>query len=411
MEVRDGYKMTKVGVIPEEWEVTKLELLMNITSSKRIMQSEYLEEGIPFYRSKEIIELSKGKKITSQYFISLDRYNKIKTKFNAPREGEILITAVGTLGITYLINKKDIPFYFKDGNLIWLNNFPINFNNTYFVQLTKSKLFKNLISRNTSGSSQKALTMEKLRNFKIPLPPLPEQKKIASILSTVDEQIQNTQNIITETQALKKGLMQKLFSEGIGHTEFKETKVGRIPAEWELISLKEISEIYVGRDLDKESFSPDKNINYKYPVYSNTVSNRGLYGYYNKYGLQGKSLTIVGRGVGLGTAFSRDEEYNIIGRLLSLFPKENIDNDFLTYFINHKINFAVESSGIPQLTGKQVGTYKVAIPSLKEQIQIAKILTQTDQKIQEEKANKARLEELKKGLMQVLLTGQVRVKV
>ena len=77
----------------------------------------------------------------------------------------------------------------------------------------------------------------------IPIPPLPEQQKIAAILSTVDEQISTTDKIIEKSKELKKGLMQKLFSEGIGHTEFKDTKVGRIPKDWEVIQLGELCEV------------------------------------------------------------------------------------------------------------------------------------------------------------------------
>ena len=168
-----------------------------------------------------------------------------------------------------------------------------------------------------------------------------EQQKIAEILSTVDETIEKTDSIIEETRQLKKGLMQKLFTEGIGHTRFKETKIGRIPEEWEVVKLDEITKIMVGKDVEKDRYSKHKDEKYQYPVYSNTVSDYGLYGYYDFPEYEGNSLTIIGRGVGLGTAFSRVGGFGAIGRLLVLFPETDVDEIFLSYYINYKKPFYI----------------------------------------------------------------------
>ena len=90
------------------------------------------------------------------------------------------------------------------------------------------------------GMTRYNLSKKYFLKLQIPFPPLPEQQKIAEILSTVDEQISTTQAIIDNSKELKKGLMQKLFSEGIGHTEFKDTKIGRIPKGWEVTYLKDL---------------------------------------------------------------------------------------------------------------------------------------------------------------------------
>jgi type I restriction enzyme S subunit len=205
--------------------------------------------------------------------------------------------------------------------------------------------------------------------------------------------------------------MQKLFTEGIGHTRFKDTKIGRIPEEWEVVKLDEITKIMVGKDVEKDRYSKHKDEKYLYPVFSNTVSDYGLYGYYDFPEYEGNSLTIIGRGVGLGTAFSRVGGFGAIGRLLVLFPETDVDEIFLSYYVNYKKPFFVESSAIPQLTGIQSGKYKVVKPPHSEQKQIAQILSEVDTKIEKEEATKAELEQLKKGLMQVLLTGKLRVKV
>ncbi|MCC8173048.1 MAG: restriction endonuclease subunit S, partial [Odoribacter sp.] len=114
-----NYQNTKFNKgVPEGWEEKRLEEIVNITSSKRIFQSEYSEEGVPFYRGKEISMLSKGENINDLLYISNEKYCDIEKKFGVPKEGDILITAVGTIGNVYRVDNH--KFYFKDGNLIWL---------------------------------------------------------------------------------------------------------------------------------------------------------------------------------------------------------------------------------------------------------------------------------------------------
>ncbi len=99
----------------------KLGDVAEITSAKRIYYSEYTPNGVPFYRSKEIIEKFNRNNISSELFIKRERFEEIKQNFGAPKEGDILLTSVGTLGIPYIVKNED-EFYFKDGNLTWFRN-------------------------------------------------------------------------------------------------------------------------------------------------------------------------------------------------------------------------------------------------------------------------------------------------
>ena len=105
------------------FELTKLGDICKIGSSKRIKREDYVQNGIPFFRSKEAIELSKGNSISTELFISNDQYDQINYKFGSPNVGDILITSVGTLGVAYQVKQDQLPFYFKDGNLTWLSHF------------------------------------------------------------------------------------------------------------------------------------------------------------------------------------------------------------------------------------------------------------------------------------------------
>ncbi|MEB8345090.1 restriction endonuclease subunit S [Flavobacteriaceae bacterium KMM 6898] len=184
----------------------------------------------------------------------------------------------------------------------------------------------------------------------------------------------------------------------------------QLPSEWDLKSIGDLCTIYVGRDLKETLYSKIRSNEFNYPVYSNTVEEEGLYGYYNFKEFTGESLTIVGRGAGLGTAFTRKGSYGAIGRLLVLFPNEKVSAHYITEYVNNKLNIHQESGGIPQLTGQQITGYKIIIPEYPEQKAIAKVLSIMDSAINANNQLIAQKELRKKWLMQNLLTGKKRLK-
>jgi len=164
-----GYKKAKfVNGLPERWEVIQLGEIINITSSKRIYMSDYVEEGIPFYRSKEVIQTVNGEVITEPLFISVNKYNELKAKFGAPCENDILITSVGTIGISFLVDKRN--FYFKDGNLTWLQSGLMPNLALFIFFWLNSDIGKSSMLSSTIGTSQSALTIENLNRLKIMMP-------------------------------------------------------------------------------------------------------------------------------------------------------------------------------------------------------------------------------------------------
>lgn len=188
---------------------------------------------------------------------------------------------------------------------------------------------------------------------------------------------------------------------------YKDSPLGIIPEEWEVKRLGEIAKIHVAKDLKISNFSKTQTLEHIYPIYSNTVENEGFYGgYYDFEEYKGNCLTVVGRGIGLGTAFSRKKGFGAIGRLLIIYPKLTNDCKFITEYINGRINILVESAAIPQLTGEQFSTYKIALPPIPEQQKIAEILSTWDKAIEKQTALVEKLELRKRGLMQQLLTGK-----
>ena len=192
------------------WEVKKLEEVCNITSSKRIFADEYTDKGIPFYRSKEVIERSKGLPISVELFISPERYSEIKEKFGIPVVGDILITAVGTIGKIWSID-TDEKFYFKDGNLVWLKDIDTSLINTIFFRRLLEYLIDEYKKTNANGAAYSALTIAKLKLMQCPLPPLPLQHLFAQRIEQIERQRSAVQKSITDLETLLASRMQYWF--------------------------------------------------------------------------------------------------------------------------------------------------------------------------------------------------------
>lgn len=220
-------------------EKKKLGDCCDITSSKRIFYSEYVESGIPFYRSKEIIEISSGQTISESLYISSDKFNKIKEKYGVPQEGDLLLTSVGTIGVPYVIKKNDC-FYFKDGNLTWFRNFSPNLNSKFLMYWIKSRTGQSTLYNTTIGSSQKALTISALKNLEIELPEIQQQHYIASVLDAYDELIENNQAQIKLLEEAARRLYKEWFV-GLRFPGHEYTKIADgVPEGWTRCTLEDV---------------------------------------------------------------------------------------------------------------------------------------------------------------------------
>ena len=207
------------------WIKNRLEELGVITSSKRIYKREYVEKGIPFYRTKEVKELAHNREISLELFISRERYEEIKNAFGVPQIGDLLISAVGTIG-EILVIKDAQEFYFKDGNIIWLKNFHnidtdyLKYALTAFVEKIKSLAI---------GSAYSALTIEKLKLYEIAFPEtIEKQQKIVQKLDALQAESlklqSHYQKRIDDLEELKKSILQKAFAGELKTERVEELK-------------------------------------------------------------------------------------------------------------------------------------------------------------------------------------------
>ena len=163
--------------IPDSWEWVRLGDVFDITSSKRVMKSEWREEGIPFYRAREIVSIKNHQKLKDPIFISKDTYEEKLKVSGRPQVDDILLTGVGTLGIPYVVStNKD--FYFKDGNIMWLRN--IKKINPDFISYYVQSPYMLKIINNGRGTTVATLTIVRAKSLLVPLPPLSEQSRIAA---------------------------------------------------------------------------------------------------------------------------------------------------------------------------------------------------------------------------------------
>ena len=226
-------------------EYEKLGDYCDITSSKRVFANQYVSDGIPFYRSREIIEKKESKDISEPLFISKELYDTFKRKFGVPQKGDLLLTSVGTLGIPYIV--KDEVFYFKDGNLAWMKNFKNGLDSRYLYYWLNSKFGKESLIVRAIGSSQASLTIDILKKYKLFIPSIKTQNKIVDILSAYDDLIENNNRRI----ALLEKAAQELYKEWFVRFRFPGHETVKfengLPVGWNVKKLADYGKIETGK--------------------------------------------------------------------------------------------------------------------------------------------------------------------
>jgi type I restriction enzyme S subunit len=228
--------------------------LCEITSSKRIFAADYVSEGVPFYRGREITEKYKGNlEVSTELFITEEKFREIERKFGAPMQGDLLLTSVGTLGSVYVVKVGD-RFYFKDGNLTWFRHFK-RLDSQFLYYWIGSPQGKAELQKCTIGSSQSAFTIVLLKSMEIELPPLPVQQRIAGILSAYDELIENSQRRIKILEAMARALYREWFVHfrfpGFEHHPRVASPLGEIPQGWEVKAIQDFGKVITGKTPSK----------------------------------------------------------------------------------------------------------------------------------------------------------------
>ena len=399
-----GYQISTIGPIPEDWEVAKLGEVVEIYDHKRIPLSEMERSkrkgNYPYCGANGVIDF-------------IDDYIF---------DGEYVLLAED--GGDYV--RFGSSAYIMSGKF-WVNNhahvlkaLESKLNNWFLMYLLN---FLDL-SPYIVGSTRTKLNQDQMRNIKLLLPPLPEQKRIAEVLRTVDEAIEKVEQEIDHTERLKKGLMQRLLTHGIGHTWFKDSPLGKIPESWEVIRLKDVTLKMFGGGTP--STAKDEYWNGEIP-WMTSAHISGMFitdgqRYISHEGLKNSSTNLVPKGnlviatrVGIGKvavnlidiAISQDLTGVIVDKYRAL-------PEYLYWFLSfHHLGLKkfAQGSTIKGVLRSSLANLQIPLPPLPEQKKIVEILMTVDMKIELLKNKKEHLERLKKGLMNDLLTGRRRLKV
>jgi len=289
-------------------------------------------------------------------------------------------------------------------------------NANFVEQLFQSNQYISQIQEALQGSSINNLKNSQIEDLSFLFPSIDEQEKISEILLSVDDEIKKMDAIISETGKLKTGLMNNLFTKGVGHGKFKGTKTGIVPEEWTTRPMEDLVEIRSG-----DSPSSFKFVNEGYPFFKVDDMNYSdkfmidsdlFFSGYKKDLMPKGMIVFPKRGASIFL-----NKVRILGcdsyfdtNVMGLIAKKEVDNIFLYYFINFiGLSKFADTTSIPQINNKHIFAIEINLPSFDEQKKIAAILSITDEKIAISKKLKAKLLELKKGLMTDLLTGKNRV--
>ncbi len=417
--MKEGYKKTELGWIPEEWSIVRVEDICDRNDKysftggpfgSDLKSCHYTDDGVQVVQLQNIGEGYFNN--DSRVYTSGEKADELKTCNIYPNDIIIAKMAEPVARACKIPDNRSRYLMCSDGIRVAVNR--NKYDNDFILYSINSNYFRNNAIANSTGSTRLRIGLSALRNLTLIVPTLKEQQKIAEILSTVDSQICDTDRLIEKTKELKKGLMQRLLTKGIGHTEFKMTEVGEIPVEWEVKSLLEVANFKNGKAHEKNICEIGDFI----VVNSKFISTGGeiqKYSNENISPLNKGDITLVmsdvpnGRAIGKCYLIDKDNKYTLNQRICCLRTEE-MDKEFLFYYLNRNSYFLKFDDGAKQtnLRKEEVLGCPIRIPKIEEQKQIANILSSVDTQIEEYESKKVKLEELKKGLMQQLLTGEIR---
>jgi type I restriction enzyme S subunit len=401
-----SFKGTPIGKIPKDWELVKLSDIAEDVYYGITAKAVENKTGLKMLRTTDIKDYTVD--WDSLPFCEVTEKRGDIHRFLL-KKGDLIIARAGTTGVSVLVEKDFENVIF--GSYLIKVRLSRKVHPKFMRYFCQSRLYWDHITSSQAGSTLKNISLPVIRSLNVPLPSsIEEQQKIAELLSIVDEAIQKTNEIIAKTERLKKGLMQELLTKGIGHKEFKDTEIGRIPEEWEVVRLENVVEIW-----DKYRV-PVKEQDRKPGPFPYCGAN-GIIDYIAGYTHDGEFVLLAEDGGFFGpfenSAYIMRGKFWANNHVHILKAIEGIlINEFLMYCLNFMdLTPFLTGSTRPKLTQENTRKIPLPLPPIQEQQRIAEILTTIDRKLEIERNEKAKLERIKQGLMDLLLTGKIRVKV
>ncbi|MGN7470132.1 restriction endonuclease subunit S [Brevibacillus sp. SAFN-007a] len=409
-----------------EWKTAPLGLAVRVQGGYPFSSAAFVDEGTPVVRMSNMkngrLDLSQAKCLPET---TLDKYRAFLLQ-----PGDLLLGMSGSIENFAEVHEADLPALLNQrvGRLQVRDDLLVH--REYLKFVVTSKGFRDRVLTMAAGVAQLNISAKQLESIPICYPSLWEQRKIAAILTSVDAVIEKTEAIVAQIQVIQKGLMHELFTKGIGHTAFVQTDQGTIPKGWSFVRLKEIAKVQGGKRVPKGSRLVDTVTPYPYIRVSDlggyTVQQEQLkyateeiYNKIKRYTISRYDLYLSIAGIYLGAAGRVPDALD--GALLTenaakITPtSDRIDLDYLMFalssdFCQRQIAVLKGVTGVPKLGLKRVEAILIPLPPLEEQHKIVAGIKSILCKRTVEEAKLQQLRAMKKALMQLLLTGSMRVK-
>lgn len=397
------------------WNIEPIESVLDAIIDYRGKSPPKSEKGVPLITAKNI---RKGYIAEEpREYIFDDQYDSWMVR-GIPKANDVFITTEAPLGNVALVPKYKFAIGQRVLALCPNKDYLLS---EYLLQMMQGQDFRDELDLQSTGSTVAGIKQSTFRKITISLPPLLEQQKIASILSSVDDVIKKTTAQINKLKDLKTGMMQELLTKGIGHTEFIDSPVGRIPIGWDALTIRDLVKFIGGSQPPRDTFRFEEQVGYvrllqirdyksdRYATYiPKELSRRWCSKSDIMIGRYGPPIFQILRG--------KEGSYNV-----ALIKAEPLTADLLNGYLYHFLcrndlfhlidSYSQRTSGQTGIDMDALKDYGFPLPPIKEQEKIAIRLDHMDRVIELKESKLGSIVSTKKALMQDLLTGKVRVSV
>ncbi|MFH7497898.1 restriction endonuclease subunit S [Acinetobacter baumannii] len=390
-----------------DWTSKQLGKIIGISSASRVFKEQWQDSGVPFFRTSDVVSLFKNKENEKAY-ISLELFEELAKKSGKIKQGDLLVTGGGSIGIPYLV-PNDHPLYFKDADLLWMKSSGIvegSFLYNFFI----SPKFRDYLKSISHTGTISHFTIEQAKATPFGFPSKEEQTKIASFLSNVDEKISQLTQKHQLLSQYKQGMMQKLFSQQIRFKADDGSEFG----EWEDKPLNEIASKRSGKNKDGSisevlTNSATQGVIKQSDYFEREiVTESNLNGYYIVTLDDFVYNPRISVHAPVGPIKRNKKCLGVMSPLYTVFTVIQGNLKYLEYFFDsnfwHDYVKGVANSGARHdrmnITNKDFFDMPILYPCLEEQTKIANFLSAIDQKIEVVAQQIEQAKTWKKGLLQ-----------
>jgi len=408
MEVKEGYKLTEVGVIPEKWEISKLQDYITITSGDSPSKFIFKKSGVPYYKVEQLNNTNKYLNNHTPYFINMKQKVVHNSVIFPKRGAAIFLNKIRLL-------KEDAFF---DTNLMALT---IHTNELLAEYLFYILNFKGL-DQIADTTSVPQINNKHINPFIIPIPPKPEQQAIAQALSDTDALIDALEKLIEKKCHIKQGAMQELLTgkrrlPGFEVKQgYKQMELGEIPEDWETSKLQNHVEITSGDSPSKFTFKENGVPYYKVEQLNNAnkyLSKETPYFIDTKNTVLKNSVIFPKRGAAIFLNKIRllaDDAFFDTNLMALTIHTDELLTEYLFYILDFNgLDQIADTTSVPQINNKHINPFVIPMPPKSEQQAIAAILSDMDSEIEAIENKLQKTKAIKGGMMEKLLSGKIRL--